>query len=66
MRYLAYFSVAQRKVLDGYGEMSILKAFGINIPFCNDNWAPGNASMSWGLDMHTLRTLPSCRLLLVW
>lgn len=44
---LAYFSVAQREVLDGYGEMSILKVFGINIAFCNDNWAPGNASMSW-------------------
>lgn len=30
---LAYFPLTQRKVLDGYGEMSILKAFGMNIPF---------------------------------
>lgn len=49
---LAYFSVTQRKVLDGYGEISILKAFGINIPFYNNNWAPGNVSMSQAFYIH--------------
>lgn len=49
---LAYFSVTQRKVLDGYGDMSILKAFGINIPFYNNNWAPGNASLSRAFYIH--------------
>lgn len=43
---LAYFSVTLRKVLDGEEEMSILKAFGMNILFHNNNCALGNASMS--------------------
>ena len=35
-----------RKVLDGYEEMSILKAFGINILFYENNWAAGSVSIS--------------------
>lgn len=42
---LAYFSVTLRKVLDGYEEMSILKASGINILFCQNNRAAGSVSI---------------------
>lgn len=40
--------------------MSILKAFGMNILFHNNNWALGNASMSWAF--YICSPLAGCRL----